>query len=379
MSSVDTAWLRMDSQANLMQIVGVYEFNGTIEYERLRRLYEERFVAPHERFRSCVVRDPTVLLGTRRQLRPRLSCRAHGVAGQGTTADLKRLVGRLASTALDPNKPLWQVHLVDNYNGGQALIVRIHHCIADGIALIGVLLAMTSENPADEDATDAYRSAKPRSASLMGRLLRPLPAATVKAIGTTGDAAARALQASAAMLGKPESIGATAGEMAHVAAQVAKDLAGIALIDDDAVTSLKGVPSGSKVVAWNDPLALDDVKAVGRALAARSTTCCSRSVAGRFARISSSRARMSTASNCARWCRSICAIRASGVISATSSDWCRCCCRSASRIDRAGLRSASAHGRTEAGLHRRAQHGHPGGRGLDAACVAEAGARLPLE
>lgn len=26
MSSVDTAWLRMDSQANLMLIVGVYEF-----------------------------------------------------------------------------------------------------------------------------------------------------------------------------------------------------------------------------------------------------------------------------------------------------------------------------------------------------------------
>ena len=70
--------------------------------------------------------------------------------GKGTTADLKRLVGRLASTALDPNKPLWQVHLVDNYNGGQALIVRIHHCIADGIALIGVLLAMTSEHPADK-------------------------------------------------------------------------------------------------------------------------------------------------------------------------------------------------------------------------------------
>ncbi len=36
----------------------------------------------------------------------------------------------------------------------------------------------------------------------MGNFLRPLTAATVKAIGTTGDAAARALQASAAMLGE---------------------------------------------------------------------------------------------------------------------------------------------------------------------------------
>jgi hypothetical protein len=56
MSSVDTAWLRMDSQANLMQIVGVYEFDGQVDFERLRRLYEERFL-PHERFRSCVRQD----------------------------------------------------------------------------------------------------------------------------------------------------------------------------------------------------------------------------------------------------------------------------------------------------------------------------------
>ena len=283
MSSVDTAWLRMDSQANLMQIVGVYEFNGTIEYERLRRLYEERFVAPHERFRSCVVRDPT---GYYWELDDNFDLDFHvartALPGKGTTADLKRLVGRLASTALDPNKPLWQVHLVDNYNGGQALIVRIHHCIADGIALIGVLLAMTSESPVDEDteSESSYKTSKSRSAGLMGSLLRPLTAATVKAIGTTGDAAARALQVSAAMLATPESVGARAGDMARVATQVAKDLAGIALMDDDALTSLKGAPSGSKVVAWNDPLALDDVKAVGRALGCSVNDVLLASVAG---------------------------------------------------------------------------------------------------
>ena len=280
MSSVDTAWLRMDSQANLMQIVGVYGFNGTIEYERLRRLYEERFV-PYERFRSCVVRDPT---GYYWELDDNFDLDFHvartALPGKGTTADLKRLVGRLASTALDPNKPLWQVHLVDNYNGGQALIVRIHHCIADGIALIGVLLAMTSENPADEDAASEHRSSKSRSAGLMGNFLRPLTAATVKAIGTTGDAAARALQASAAMLEKPESVGATAGGMARVATQVVRDLAGIVLMDDDSATSLKGTPSGSKVVAWNDPLPLDDVKAVGRALGCSVNDVLLASVAG---------------------------------------------------------------------------------------------------
>ena len=115
-----------------------------------------------------------------------------------------------------------------------------------------------------EDAKSA--SARAADRRFLGRLLRPLTSATVRAIGSTGDAAARALQASAAMLEHPDSVGGAAGDMARVAAQVTKDLAGIALMDNDAVTSLKGLPSGSKVVAWNEPLALDDVKAVGKAL-----------------------------------------------------------------------------------------------------------------
>ena len=42
-----------------------------------------------------------------------------------------------------PSRPMWQFHLVDNYEGGSALIARIHHCYADGIALVRVMLSMT--------------------------------------------------------------------------------------------------------------------------------------------------------------------------------------------------------------------------------------------
>jgi hypothetical protein len=168
---------------------------------------------------------------------------------------------------IDPSRPLWQFQLVDNYNGGQAMVVRIHHCIADGIALIGVLLAMTSQDPIDDlvDAPDSTAPARGPTSDWEA-LLRPITDVTVKAIGTTGDVAGRVLHAYSAMLKDPESLGETAGEYARIAAQVAKDAAAIALMDNDSVTSLKGLPSGSKVVAWNEPLPLDDVKAVGKVL-----------------------------------------------------------------------------------------------------------------
>jgi diacylglycerol O-acyltransferase / wax synthase len=267
MSSVDTAWLRMDSPGNLMMIVGIYEFEGQLDFARLRELVEQRFVV-HRRFRSKVVQDAT---GYYWEEDDDFDLDLHlvriALPGAGTTEDLKKFAGRMASTALDPSRPLWQFQLVDNFNGGQAMVARIHHCIADGIALIGVLLGMTSQDPLEDAPEPEARAPSAKGPSSdWDALLRPIKEATVKALDTTGDVASKVLSAYSAMLNDPERFGEAAGEYARIATQVAKDAAAIALMDNDSATSLKGVPSGSKVVAWNEPLSLDDVKAVGRAL-----------------------------------------------------------------------------------------------------------------
>ncbi len=265
MSAVDTAWLRMDSAKNLMMIVGVYEFDGNVDFARLRDLLGTRLVS-HRRFRSRVVRDAT---GCYWQEVVEFDLKDHltrsKLPGRGTVADLKKLVGQLASRPLDESKPLWQMQLVDNYAGGQALVVRIHHCIADGIALIGVLLALTTEQ--GDDAPDSStRRHRARENGAWDARLRPLTSAAVKAIGTTGDVASRVLRGYGAMLNTPGAFVDAAVGYVGVAARVAKDAAAIALMANDNSTSLKGKPSGVKVVAWNEPIAVDDVKAVGKAL-----------------------------------------------------------------------------------------------------------------
>jgi hypothetical protein len=53
----------------------------------------------------------------------------------------------MMSQPLDDSKPLWQITLVENYQGGAAVLSRIHHCIADGIALVGVMLKLTDADP----------------------------------------------------------------------------------------------------------------------------------------------------------------------------------------------------------------------------------------
>ncbi|MGZ5268526.1 MAG: wax ester/triacylglycerol synthase domain-containing protein, partial [Caldimonas sp.] len=147
MSRVDTAWLRMDNDVNLMMIVGVWLLGSPIAYETLCRRVEERLLK-YERFRQAVVRDAG---GAPYWVDDETFDIHHHVVheklvhaeGQDERVALQARVGELATTPLDPARPLWQFHLIEDYDGGSALIARVHHCIGDGIALISVMMTIT--------------------------------------------------------------------------------------------------------------------------------------------------------------------------------------------------------------------------------------------
>ena len=266
MSPVDTAWLRMDTPGNLMMIVGVMVLGPGVDYERVRHVLQRRLLS-FRRFRSRAVTDP---MGSWwEEITPDLDQHLLrvGLPGDGSKKELERLVGQLASQSLDHSRPLWQFHLIENYAGGTALVSRIHHCIADGISLMGVLLSLTSSDPAQDNGGPA---AHPERAAGHGApwetWIAPFTETAVRAIGATGEFATRALKAYGRVLDDPDLAGKKAAGYAQTAAQVVKDAAALALMANDSVTSLKGHPSGSKVVAWCEPLPLNDVKAAGKAL-----------------------------------------------------------------------------------------------------------------
>ena len=141
MSKVDTAWLRMDSASNLMMIVGVWVIRPKLKLADLQQRIEERLLK-YPRFVQCAVEDAA---GATWVKDPAFDIRNHLVtetlpkkrAGHEQEALQDRLA-QLTMEPLDKQHPLWQIHLVEDYKGGSAMMVRIHHCIADGIALISV-------------------------------------------------------------------------------------------------------------------------------------------------------------------------------------------------------------------------------------------------
>jgi len=255
MSRVDTAWLRMERPTNLMMITGVMMFESPLDLKTLRKVIETKFLA-YPRFRQKAVDGPT---GAFWQDDPDFDLDSHlhltALPGRGGKRELERLTSQLASTPLDKSKPLWQFHLVERYNGGSAMIARIHHCYADGIALVQVLLSLT-EVEVDHK----------RKAGLARRWLRKEEHAPVaQRVG----AVERYVKLGNKMLEKGMDLyrdPSLAAVLANEGVEIAREVGHALSLPDDPETVLKGRLGVSKRVAWAEPLALGEVKSVSRAL-----------------------------------------------------------------------------------------------------------------
>ena len=150
MTKVDTAWLRMDSASNLMMIVGVWILKPGVSYGALCERVENSLLK-FRRFKQRVVEDSAGATWvddksfdiSKHIIIEKLPHVAKGLEHNA----LQDRVAELAMKPLDPRRPLWQLHLIEDYEGGCVLIVRIHHCIADGIALIAVSMSMVDGGP----------------------------------------------------------------------------------------------------------------------------------------------------------------------------------------------------------------------------------------
>ncbi len=265
MSRVDTAWLRMDNDVNLMMIVGVWLLQPAITHEALAERVTDKLLK-YGRFKQKVVEDT---MGANWVDDASFDIDHHIVShtlrrrkGQSERQALQQFVGELSTQALDPARPLWQFHLIDDYEGGSALIARVHHCIADGIALISVMLSIT-DGGMDPPARRARKADEDTERDwLTDAVVKPFTDLTTKAIGMYGSGVAKSME----MLANPYQPLFGSLDMARTGYQVVSDVASMALMPDDSPTQLKGKPVGRKKVAWGEPLELDHVKAVGKAL-----------------------------------------------------------------------------------------------------------------
>jgi len=239
LTNVDTTWLRMNEPTNLMVISGLMMFEDRLDPQRVADHIGQR-LHPYPRFHQRVIRGP----GGRPvwEEDPSFDIRSHvqhvALPAPHDRAALQAMVSDLMSTPLDENLPLWQAHVIDGFEGGSVVFFRLHHAIADGFALLKVMLSLTDDPPGESPAA-AVHSVFPCAMSSDLRVGRR---------GSNGLRDPARLRAMAKL-----GLGATAS------------LARLALLPFDPDTALKGPLGVKKLAAWCDPIPLELLRAAGRA------------------------------------------------------------------------------------------------------------------
>ena len=259
MRKVDTAWLRMESPSNLMMITGMMFLDKLPDYDIFLEMIEKNFLS-FRRFKQKAVVNST---GTYWQDDEFFDIRGHvrrvALPGNADYKELQDFVSDLASSPLDKSKPLWQFHIVENYEKGPVLVSRIHHCYADGIALIQVLLSMTSTsrekslNLSRENNTKEHH----RKLGMLKSVINPAKKQFTNSIKMANQIKDLGIQA----LLNPELLEKGMSEVTDIAAELFNALT----LPDDPPTVFKSKLSVRKNAAWAESIELGKVKAIAYA------------------------------------------------------------------------------------------------------------------
>jgi WS/DGAT/MGAT family acyltransferase len=261
--AVDNIWLRMDRPANLMVIDTVMWLDAPLDLERFRAVVQHRIVERFPVFSQRIAPDTLPLLAPQWEDDPDFDLDRHlstavlpEPAGE---AELKAYVESRMHVPLDRDHPLWEMHVIEGYDGGAAVVSRFHHAIADGIALAQVLLSLTDERPDDDLAPQPDEPPRNEGWTL-----------SIPGLGAARSAASR--------LARP-SVVRDALTLASQTAHIADKL----LLSSNPPGPLLGQPGIAKRAVWSRPHPIAQIKAIGRSADATVNDVLVAAVAGALA------------------------------------------------------------------------------------------------
>ena len=145
----DAFFLHIERPGQPLNIAGVSVFEGEIKLADCRAYVESKLpLIP--RYRQRVVPTSFDLGLPSWEFDPQFDIKNHvreATLKHGTEKELKALAGKIVSESLDRQRPLWDFTLVPLKRGRTGFIVRIHHCMADGIAGVGAMNVIMDTSP----------------------------------------------------------------------------------------------------------------------------------------------------------------------------------------------------------------------------------------
>jgi diacylglycerol O-acyltransferase len=265
MAPADAAWLHMDRPANLMVVNCVFWFDEPLDAGAVAAAFADRVVGRFPRLAQRVAESPVaagpLAVPYWRDVEgfdARAHIRLERLPEPGDDGVLHAYVSRQAAMPLDPARPLWEAHVLHGYRchgrDGSAVLLRTHHAIADGTALVQALLTLA--DPHESGRHVGQRPLVPPAGGRAGLVQR------------LGEAGAAQLEWASRMAGRLTAVWSSPRQAVAAAAAWRGDAAALARVGaaaSDDPSPLRVPLSGVKSVTWSSPVPLTAVKQAARA------------------------------------------------------------------------------------------------------------------
>jgi len=181
LSAMDAMFLEIEDAQTHMHVgsVGLYELgplrkpDGGLDFERVHDFAESQ-LHKNPRFRQRIEWIPTFdrpVWVDDASFNLAYHLRHTSLPRPGDERQLKRMVGRILSQKLDVGKPLWEIWVIEGVEGDRfAVLSKLHHCVADGVAGSDLLNMLMGTDPNYEPDPNPHVW-KPRMAPAGRRLM----------------------------------------------------------------------------------------------------------------------------------------------------------------------------------------------------------------
>jgi len=146
----DTVFLHLEREGMPLNVASVCIFEGKISFKAFRQSVESKLpLLP--RYLKRVVPAPFNIGLPSWEFDPEFNIKNHlreFTLEDGSEKQLKGLAGKMFGKVMDRQRPLWDLTLVHGLKGDRtAMIARMHHCLVDGIAGVGIMNVLLDASP----------------------------------------------------------------------------------------------------------------------------------------------------------------------------------------------------------------------------------------